>query len=222
MLLFKDAEALMFKAKEKKVRVVVGYNMRYHPIISKLKEIGVVHNEFGKLLTTRIYFGSYLPDWHPWEDYKASYAARRDLGGGAGLTSIHELDYAIWLWGALVECRSLKSEARTMGTDVDENAMYLLRHTSGVISSVCLSLSERVRKREISMTFESGRLELDLLRGLWSEYNPAGDLLRINYSIDFNKTYLIQDRDFVGGHNELSSPLGSLHDAIDALRVLES
>ena len=37
----------------------------------------------GRLVSARAQFGQYLPDWHPWEDYRASYSGRADLGGGA-------------------------------------------------------------------------------------------------------------------------------------------
>ena len=37
----------------------------------------------------------------------SSYAARRELGGGAVLTLSHELDYVRWIAGEVVECRGL-------------------------------------------------------------------------------------------------------------------
>ena len=45
------------------------------------------------MLYAKAWFESYLPSWHPWEDYGLSYAARKDLGGGALRTLDHEIDF---------------------------------------------------------------------------------------------------------------------------------
>ena len=52
-----------------------------------------------ELFSVQVENNSYLPDYHPLEDYRKGYAARKDLGGGAVLTQIHEIDYLYWLFG---------------------------------------------------------------------------------------------------------------------------
>src|SRR6266540_736707 len=55
--------------------------LRYHPLVKKIKEI-IDSNLLGKAYSARFEFGSYLPFWHPWEDYRVSYASKAELGGG--------------------------------------------------------------------------------------------------------------------------------------------
>ena len=62
-------------------KVLVGYQFRFHPGIKKIKEI-LKNKVVGVPLSVRCEWGEYLPDWHPWEDYRKSYSARKDLGGG--------------------------------------------------------------------------------------------------------------------------------------------
>ena len=50
--------------------------------------------ELGPARPAEIEYGEYLPDWHPYEDYRMSCAARADLGGGVVLTQIHDYDLA--------------------------------------------------------------------------------------------------------------------------------
>ena len=38
----------------------------------------------GTMTSMQVLAGQWLPDWHPWEDYRKGYSARADLGGGAG------------------------------------------------------------------------------------------------------------------------------------------
>lgn len=66
---------------QKKLITLMGCVFRFHPCIKKIKEI-ISSKEIGRVLSVRVENGSFLPDWHPYEDYSKSYAARKDLGGG--------------------------------------------------------------------------------------------------------------------------------------------
>ena len=63
----------------------IGFMPRYHRLVKKT-------NLLGKAYSARFEFGSYLPFWHPWEDYRVSYASKAELGGGVINTISHELD----------------------------------------------------------------------------------------------------------------------------------
>ena len=83
-------------------QVLVGYQLRFHPglkLVKKLLDEGAI----GEPVSARAHWGEYLPDWHPWEDYRQGYSARSDLGGGVILTLSHPLDYLRWLLGE-VDC----------------------------------------------------------------------------------------------------------------------
>jgi len=62
------------------VKTLVGFQFRFHPVLFQIKEI-LDSGELGRPLSFNVHWGEYLPDWHPWEDYRLSYAARKDLGG---------------------------------------------------------------------------------------------------------------------------------------------
>ena len=61
---------------EKKLVCMVGFMYRYHPLIKKIKSI-IDGMSLGELIHIRSTWGEYLPDWHPWEDYRTSYAAKK-------------------------------------------------------------------------------------------------------------------------------------------------
>jgi len=69
--------------------VLVGCQWRYHPAVRWLRQM-LQENALGRLSSATIEYAEFLPDWHPYEDYRASYAARADLGGGVVLTQIHD------------------------------------------------------------------------------------------------------------------------------------
>jgi predicted dehydrogenase len=89
-------ETLIGEVRERSVTTMVGCNLRFTEGLQKVKSllpgIGRVHN-------ARIEFGYDLRKWRPSEDYRLNYAASRAKGGGVVLDAIHEIDYALWLFG---------------------------------------------------------------------------------------------------------------------------
>ena len=55
---------------------MVGFQYRYHPAIIKLKKL-LKKNIIGKLINGEIANGEYLPNWHPYEDYRKGYASKK-------------------------------------------------------------------------------------------------------------------------------------------------
>lgn len=156
--------------------LAVGYNMRFHPFLQMLKTI--IHREvLGRPLLARAHFGAWLPGWHPWEDYRQSYAGREDLGGGVALTSSHEIDYLLWLFGASTFSAGTSSPTRTLGTNVEETVVGILRHPEGTVSTCSLSFAERPGHREILVTFEEGHVHLDFTERIFEVVNTAGEVV---------------------------------------------
>ncbi|HPA48470.1 MAG TPA: Gfo/Idh/MocA family oxidoreductase, partial [bacterium] len=77
---------------------VVGYNLRFHPGMQAVKRI-LEEERIGQPWFAEIEYGHYLPFWRPDQDYRKTYSAHRDMGGGAILDLIHEFDYAQWFFG---------------------------------------------------------------------------------------------------------------------------
>ena len=77
---------------------MLGFNLRYNECYKYIKKL---NNKtfFGKIYKVDLFNGEYLPDYHPYEDYRNSYASKKNLGGGVLLTQIHELDLILSLFG---------------------------------------------------------------------------------------------------------------------------
>ena len=94
----KDINQLNRILKKKNKKAMVGYMSRFHPCLIKGKE-WIEDGRIGKVVFARTQWGEYLPDWHPWEDYRESYAAKKSMGGGPALTLSHEIDTMLWYFG---------------------------------------------------------------------------------------------------------------------------
>jgi predicted dehydrogenase len=175
----------------------------------------------GEPVMARVHFGSYLPNWHPWEDYRLSYAARRDLGGGAALTHIHEIDYILWLFGPAEQTIGLPLAKNPLGTKIDEAVAIIIRHKSGVLSSLTLSLVENPPSRTLELTFTKGTVTLDLNSGHWiARYfdgtSVAGDPPE---SFTFDDTYRYQATAFLQAVERRIPPTVTLDEAIAGVEV---
>ena len=218
---FDGCAELLAQARNGELVVAVGCNFRFHPLIGELRRV-VRAGELGKPVMARAHFGTWLPTWHPWEDHRSSYAARRDLGGGALLTHIHEIDYLLWILGPAQQIVGDSIGFSVIDTDVDEASACVLRHASGALSVVSLSLCQRPASRTVHVAFESGTVEVDLINGAMITWPASGNAIRFAAPNDFDIDHTYEDQtqafiDAVAGGATGNLCTGT--DALDALRI---
>lgn len=54
-------------------------SFRFHPAMRKMKEL-IDSGAIGKVQSFQYHMGQYLPDWHPWEDYRDVYFSKKSTG----------------------------------------------------------------------------------------------------------------------------------------------
>jgi predicted dehydrogenase len=121
-------EELVRTAAEQSRIAMVGYQLRFHPCLRKLAET-VQSGVLGSLLAVRATIGEYLPNWHPYEDYRQMYASRADLGGGVILSQIHEFDYLYSIFGLPTRIYALGGHWSELEMDVEDTASILMECT---------------------------------------------------------------------------------------------
>ncbi|HXG87647.1 MAG TPA: Gfo/Idh/MocA family oxidoreductase [Vicinamibacterales bacterium] len=139
---------------------MVGCNMRFHPGPAGVKRI-LDSQRLGRPFSARIQTSSFLPDWRPTSDYRASYSASNECGGGAILDCIHEIDLALWYFGeGRLEAAAMRS-ATSIGLDVEGFAELLIAHQQNTLSSVHLSFVQRDYRRGCQIACEDGTIYWD-------------------------------------------------------------
>src|SRR3989304_4611174 len=93
----------------------------------------------GAVLSARAHWGEHLPGWHPWEDFRGSYSARPDLGGGALLTLSHPFDYLRWMLGEVSAVSATIGARDSLGLEVDASAEVVLEFEAGTLARVPLA-----------------------------------------------------------------------------------
>ena len=150
---------------------MVACNMRFHPGPAKIRELldqGVI----GDLISYRLHFGSCLPNWRPYQDYRNSYSASVETGG-AILDCIHESISRCGMqvprsWFRRCTCPPNRSVLETDGL-----SEILIRHQLGTIGSIHLNFIERDYRRSCVCIGAKGTLEWDFHRPEVIQYGPA-------------------------------------------------
>lgn len=140
----------------------MGHNLMFHPIVLNIKEF-VNLNDIGKIINIQCQVGHWLPDWHPYENYKESYFAKKKLGGGAALTLIHEIHMAIELAGKPIEVCGMKSSSSLLDVDknIDVISDIMIKHNSGCVSQIHMDYVQKPFHRSGLITFERGWISYD-------------------------------------------------------------
>ncbi len=207
--------------KNKSVNVLVGFQFRYHPGLRKIKEI-LSNEEIGRPVSFRAHWGEYLPDWHPWEDYRTSYAARKDLGGGVILTLTHPLDYLRWLFDDVESLWAFSGQLSDLELDVEDNAEIGLKFAKGIIGSLHLDYNQRPPRHQIEIICTDGTIRWDNA-GIALEVYSAQKQAWQTYPLpaDFERDHLFraQMEHFLKIVEGKETPICSLQDGIRALEL---
>ncbi|MGH8164603.1 MAG: Gfo/Idh/MocA family protein, partial [Rhodanobacteraceae bacterium] len=68
-----EARRLVCEVARTGVAAGMAYCMRYHPGYALARRC-IGDGDLGPIDYAKVWFETYLPDWHPWEDYRRSYA----------------------------------------------------------------------------------------------------------------------------------------------------
>jgi len=109
-------DLLMDKVKEKNLTAYVAYNLRFHPVISYLKEYLAAKD----VRHVSVYNASYLRRWREGKSSMDSYSASKKKGGGVILDLSHEFDYIEYLFGGIETMDGVFAKAGDVTMDAED------------------------------------------------------------------------------------------------------
>ena len=148
--------------KTKKLITLVGCNLRFHRCINEIKNL-IDQKVIGDIISVKVECGTYLPDWHPNENYSKSYASRDDLGGGVVLTCIHELDYLFWFFGETQEVFSMTGKYSNLKITASDLSAIILKFKNNIIAEVHLDYFQKPEARSCKLIGTKGTITWDSL-----------------------------------------------------------
>lgn len=184
-----EAERFVEHAQQSGVPAGMAYCLRYHPAYELAFQYAS-QEKLGEVRQVRAWFESYLPDWHPWENFRQSYAARRDLGGGVLPTLDHEIDFVGWCFGPPITVSGGSSRSGEVDADVDDTATVVMEYGS-CVAEIQLSMGQRERRRGFEFIGSKGRLVFSWEQNLL-QYLAGDEAATLWHQADYdvNQMYL--------------------------------
>lgn len=195
---------------------LVGCQWRFHPCVQWLAGL-LQTGQLGRLMSAEIDYAEHLADWHAYEDYRMSYAARAELGGGVALTQIHDYDLAWWLFGAPGTVTASGGHLSALDIDVEDTVDALLEGEVRVHVRQCFA--SRPPRRSLRVVGQRGTATVDLLGARAStDAHPSSTFVVENYQR--NQMFIDVARHFRECLEGRERPAISLDTGMAVLRVV--
>lgn len=183
--------------------------LRHGNVIKYIKE----NIDLNDVNGVRSICSTYLPEWHPNEDYRKSYSAKKELGGGVSIDLIHEWDYLTYLFGMPDEVYSILDKVSDLEIDTEDVAIYMAKYQN-MLLELHLDYFGRFPIRELMIFKKDETIIGDI-------YNNKIMFKNSNEIIDFNEErndYQIEELKYF--FNLIINKIDNINDINNALSVM--
>ncbi len=213
----------------KKLKLGVGYNLRYLPSLLAFKS-SIEQKIVGNIFSIRAEVGQYLPSWRKGSDYSKSVTAQKKLGGGALFELSHELDYMGWIFGLAQSLQGMYQKTSNLDIDVEDIVEVTMLigsplQNNSIIASIHLDLLRSDTTRSCTVIGEGGTLKWDGIKGVVNLHKRGESESRAIYMEDeaIENTYISELNDFLSSERPLLlQPLANGYDGLYVLRTIEA
>ena len=200
---------------------LVGCHLRFLPSLIALRE-SVLSGRLGRIVRAQLTAGQWLPDWRPQQDYRQSYSAKIEMGGGVIMDLIHEIDMARWLFGEFSRVRAFAGKFGSLEIDSEDTAGILLRSSArGPLISIALDYISRKPVRRYEIVGEEGTLIWDLqkqsLEIIGAEHTESIDCGPAGF--DMAEAYRIAMKEFLGAVQNLRKLSPDMEDGLKSVEL---
>ncbi len=189
--------------------VGIGFQYRFHPLINKLKNI-YENLKDKNIIIGNVTWTEYLPDWHTWENYKDSYSARRELGGGCLLTLCHPFDYLHYIFNEASFKKTIPIEGRL---EIKVNQTIKSYFSSNKIKDLNLYLDfdSKIKRHTINIEGKDWSIFSNLNNGYLHMKSSNAESININLgTIDRNDQFRdmhLEYYNWINGQGDFRSKL---------------
>lgn len=187
--------------------------LRYTNVIQYLKKYLVNKN----IYSVRVICSSYLPEWRNDVDYRKTYSAQTELGGGVSIDLIHEWDYLVYLFGLPEKVFKMQGKYSNLEINSEDIAIYLAKYKDKLVN-VHLDYFGRFPRREIEIYTDKDVIVGDLI-------NNKIKFLKEHREIDLkeerNEYQKRELRNFLSIIDGSVNNINSIDLALDVLKVVK-
>ena len=201
---------------------LTGFCMRFFAPLRKAAEL--VHGgRIGRVVTARSLTAVYLPDWHPWEDYRTFYMAKREMGGGVLLDECHAFDWMQWLIGPIQGVFSVVGTLSDLEVTSDDVCEVIARFGSRTVASIHLDMVDRSSRTQVELIGTTSTLLVDMHAHSVKLYDHAkGKWQEWTFAPSYDQMYLDEIDHFFDCVARKSKPNVDLRDGYRVQRIIDA
>ncbi len=140
------------------------FTFRYNSAVIKLKQL-VNNGAIGRVWAFNHHLGQYLPDWHPWEDYRSFYVSKKESSACREMVP-YELQWIQWVLDDDVSlAKGLTAKCSDLDISIDDTYTALLQTSRGIVGTIMVDIIARPAVRVFRLLGSLGTLEWD-----WQRY----------------------------------------------------
>lgn len=185
--------------------------LRYTEVIQGIRKIC----RETQIFSVRGICSSYLPDWRPGKDYRDTYSAHEDQGGGVSIDLIHEWDYLCYLFGLPESIYNVRGHLSNLEIESDDLSIYIARYKTMALE-LHLDYFGRKPIREISIFTEQDTIVGDLINSE-IRYLVSGEV--VSFQEERNHFYIKEMEHFFNIIEGKANNENSVFTALKILRI---
>lgn len=185
--------------------------LRYTDVIQYVKN----EIDLSKVHSARVICSSYLPDWRPNVDYRNTYSAHINEGGGVSIDLIHEWDYIQYLFGEPEKVHNLRGKFSNLEIDSDDLSLYIAKYENMLVE-VHLDYFGRKTIREIQLFTDEDTIVADIANSEIRYLNSGKRLIFKESRNDFQRKEISHFFDIISGKEKNQNDINT---AIKTLKI---
>lgn len=136
---------------------------RFNVAVQTMKQC-LEAEKIGKVLAFQYHMGQYLPDWHPWEDYRTVYFSKKESSACREMFAF-ELIFLNYLFGSTVkEVAGSIGRLSDLEMDADDTLISAVTYENNVRGTLLIDVISRKPFRTLRVLGSEGVLE-------WERFN---------------------------------------------------
>jgi len=158
-LISKDVEKIIKLISKSSIQAKPSCTMLFNPLFKEIKKI-IQNNSLGKIYFIHHHTGQYLPDWHPWENYRDFFVSKKDTGGAKEMVAFE----LIWLNQIFSNISTLYSEQNkisNLDTDIDDIYQIMIKFKNNVRCNMIVDVLSKPAFKESIIIGEKGSMKCD-------------------------------------------------------------
>ncbi len=179
-----------------KDKLLVGFQSRFNPIITKIKE-EIKSKKNGKLFTLDFMCGQNIKEWRPGTDYKKEFAYGKMSKNKKSVVweLCHDLDLAIFFLGKPLSIYGYEKKLSNLKIKAKDYAEIKLNYNE-VIANISLNMFSPALYRNIRIIFSNKILDANLVDNILYEIKKK-EIKKKKFNWDRKKSLYSEMEDFI-------------------------